>query len=235
MARSLTLGPALALILSACGSQQDGATTATTGGAQTTTPAVTATTATPQCRKVAAPAAKPATTVPKPTLRLDRSRTYRAVVATSCGSFTIALDVRNSPKTAASFVHLARRDFFDSTVFHRVIRGFVVQGGDPQGTGTGGPGYSVAEAPPQGTQYPRGAVAMAKAENEPPGTSGSQFYVVTGESDLPPEYAVLGRVTAGMDVVDRIEAQPGDPASPDQERPLAPVVIEDVTIQEGGA
>ena len=240
MARPLALGLAVALGLGlgACGSEGGGSATETTGGGPGTTGATTTQPATPQCAKVAAPPAKPATRVPRPTLRLNRNRTYRAVVSTSCGSFTITLDVRNSPRTAASFAHLARRDFFDNTTFHRVISGFVIQGGDPQGNGTGGPGYKVVEAPPQRTRYTRGVVAMAKTEAEQPGTSGSQFYVVTGEdAQLPPDYAVLGRVTQGMEVVELISAQPTGPSSDPSaaERPVQPIVIRDVAIQESGA
>jgi cyclophilin family peptidyl-prolyl cis-trans isomerase len=158
------------------------------------------------------------------------------VLDTSCGQFTIALDVKNAPKTSASFVHLARRGFFDGTTFHRVVPNFVIQGGDPEGTGQGGPGYEVVEPPPPGTRYTKGVVAMAKTEIDDPGTSGSQFYVVTGEdAQLPAEYAVLGRVSAGQDVVDLIGALPTDQANPDpskRESPVDPVVIRAVRIDE---
>ncbi|HVE68524.1 MAG TPA: peptidylprolyl isomerase [Solirubrobacteraceae bacterium] len=213
-------------------------TTATQPG--TATAATTATTARPseppKCRKVAAPRPKPQRRLPRPTLRLDPKRTYEAVLDTSCGQFTIALDVKESPKTSASFVYLARRGYFDGTTFHRVVPGFVIQGGDPQGTGQGGPGYEVVEAPPPGTRYVKGVVAMAKTEIDEPGTSGSQFYVVTGEdAQLPPDYAVLGRVTAGQDVVDLIGSLPTDQSNADpsrRESPVNPVVIRAVRIDE---
>jgi cyclophilin family peptidyl-prolyl cis-trans isomerase len=154
------------------------------------------------------------------------------VVDTNCGSFTITLAVRESPRTTASFVYLAQRGFYDGLTFHRVVSGFVIQGGDPLGTGAGGPGYTVVERPPEDVRYTRGTVAMAKAELDNPGTSGSQFFVVTGEdAQLPADYAVLGRVTAGQDVVDAIGVVPtsqGDPAT--QDRPQQPVVIRKVTI-----
>jgi peptidyl-prolyl cis-trans isomerase B (cyclophilin B) len=155
-------------------------------------------------------------------------------VDTSCGSFTITLDVRRSPRTAASFVYLASHGFYDGLTFHRVVRGFVIQGGDPLGTGSGGPGYHVVEPPPRGTRYTRGVVAMAKTEAERPGTSGSQFYVVTGEdAQLPADYALVGRVTTGQQVADAIELVPtyqgADPTR--QDRPLTPVVIQRITIQ----
>jgi len=116
------------------------------------------------------------------------------------------------------------------------VPGFVGQGGDPQATGLGGPGYSVVEAPPRDTRYTKGVVAMAKTEIDDPGTSGSQFYVVTAEdAQLPAQYAVLGRVRAGQDVVDPIGTQPTDQSNPDprrRERPLRPVVIRTVRILE---
>lgn len=190
----------------------------------------------PQCRTVAAPRPKPQPNLPAPTLRLDPEKTYRAAVDTNCGSFTIALDVRNSPKTTASFVSLVRSDFYDNLTFHRVVKGFVIQGGDPLGNGTGGPGYQVVEPPPRTARYRRGVVAMAKAEAEDPGTSGSQFYVVTADdAQLPPDYAVLGRVVDGQETVDAIglvATYTGpDPARTD--RPNSPVVIRDIRIVEG--
>lgn len=153
-----------------------------------------------------------------------------AVVETTCGSFEIALDTQGSPKTAASFEHLAREGVFDGTWFHRIVPEFVIQGGDPQGTGMGGPGYSVTEKPPPDAEYRRGVVAMAKTEAEPPGTSGSQFFVVTAaDAGLPPDYAIVGEVSAGFDVVRTIE-QFGDPSGQSEE-PLAPVVIKRVAIE----
>jgi cyclophilin family peptidyl-prolyl cis-trans isomerase len=152
-----------------------------------------------------------------------------ATVETSCGSFEIALDTTRAPKTASSFAHLAREGVYDDTPFHRIIPGFVVQGGDPTGGGTGGPGYSVDEQPPRNLSYTRGIVAMAKTAVEPPGRSGSQFFVVTAaDAGLTPDYALVGRVTSGMDVVERIEelgTQSGTPK--------APVIIRRITIRPG--
>jgi peptidyl-prolyl cis-trans isomerase B (cyclophilin B) len=192
-----------------------------------------------RCIKVASPRPKPAQKLPKPTLKLDPDKTYEAVLDTSCGRFTVTLDVKQAPKTSASFVYLAKRGFYDNTIFHRIVAGFVIQGGDPRGTGQGGPGYSVVEAPPRDVKYTKGVVAMAKTEIEDPGTSGSQFYVVTADdAQLPPEYALLGKVTAGQDVVDRIAVVKTDVTNPDparQERPLNPVVLRTVTINESKA
>jgi cyclophilin family peptidyl-prolyl cis-trans isomerase len=141
----------------------------------------------------------------KPTAKLDPAKTYDVVFQTNCGSFTVQLDVRDSPNTTASFANLVRKHFFDGTIFHRIVPGFVIQGGDPSQRGDGGPGYSTVDTPPAGTKYTHGLVAMAKTQVEAPGTSGSQFFVVTAaNAGLPAEYAVLGHVVKGIAVVDRI-------------------------------
>ncbi len=184
------------------------------------------------CRTVAAAAPKPQPRLRAPTTRLDPAKTYLATVATNCGTFAFRLDAKGAPRTAASFFSLARRGFYDGTAFHRVARGFVIQGGDPKGDGTGGPGYRVTEPPPANAAYTRGAVAMAKAGDEPPGASGSQFFVVTAEdAGLPPEYALLGRVVRGQAVVDRIGALPTTP--PGDGRPDPPVVISKLSVSGG--
>jgi cyclophilin family peptidyl-prolyl cis-trans isomerase len=152
-----------------------------------------------------------------------------ATVETSCGSFTIALDVTRAPKTSSSFAYLARQGVYDDTPFHRIVPGFVIQGGDPTGTGSGGPGYFVDEPPPRNLSYTQGIVAMAKTSAEPPGRSGSQFFVVTvPDAGLTPDYALVGRVSGGFDVVQRIE-QLGAPSG----TPRAPVVIRRVTVKGG--
>jgi peptidyl-prolyl cis-trans isomerase B (cyclophilin B) len=136
---------------------------------------------------------------------LDESKTNSIGVKTNKGSFTFELAAKISPCTTASFAGLVKKGFFDGLTFHRIVPGFVIQGGDPEGNGMGGPGYSTVDAPPQDTKYEKGLVAMAKTQTEPAGTSGSQFFVVTGDDvQLPPDYAVLGRVTDGMDVVEQI-------------------------------
>jgi cyclophilin family peptidyl-prolyl cis-trans isomerase len=150
-------------------------------------------------------------------------------VKTNCGEFQITLDAKRAPKTGGAFKALADAGFYDGTPFHRIVSGFVIQGGDPQGNGTGGPDWSVVEAPPQDLAYTKGVVAMAKTATEAPGTSGSQFFVVTGEDvGLPPEYALLGEVTEGMDVVDLIGVAPVGP----DEQPTEPIVMESVTVEE---
>jgi peptidyl-prolyl cis-trans isomerase B (cyclophilin B) len=178
------------------------------------------------CSKVPAPAPKQVH-LAQPTQTLHGPAT--ATVDTSCGSFQIALDTAKAPKTTSSFAYLARNGVYDHTTFHRIVPGFVVQGGDPTGSGTAGPGYSVDEAPPQDLSYTRGIVAMAKSPAEPPGRSGSQFFVVTeADAGLTPDYALLGRVTSGFDVVQRIELL-GTPSG----KPKAPVVIDRIEIQGG--
>ncbi|MEP6909799.1 MAG: peptidylprolyl isomerase [Actinomycetota bacterium] len=145
---------------------------------------------------------------------LEDGKTYDVVVDTSNGSFTFELATKISPCTTASIAGLVQKGFFDGLTFHRIVPGFVIQGGDPDGNGSGGPGYSTVDAPPKDTKYVKGLVAMAKTGAEPAGTSGSQFFVVTGtDVGLPPDYAVLGRVTDGIDVVEKIGAL-GDPSDP---------------------
>jgi peptidyl-prolyl cis-trans isomerase B (cyclophilin B) len=163
----------------------------------------------------------------RPRTRLESSKTYVVTVATNCGDFSVEIDQKAAPRTGASIVALAEKGFFDDTYFHRIVPGFVIQGGDPTGTGTGGPGYKTVDKPPSGARYTKGVVAMAKAGDEAPGTAGSQFFVVTGnDAGLPPEYAVLGKVTKGLDVVERIGAL-GDA----NEMPTQAVVIEKMTAQ----
>jgi cyclophilin family peptidyl-prolyl cis-trans isomerase len=164
---------------------------------------------------------------PKQTVQKGEKLT--AVVATSCGTFDIALDTTRAPKTTNSFAYLSEEGFYDDLTFHRIAPGFVIQGGDPLGTGVGGPGYSVEEKPPANLSYTKGIVAMAKTSAEPPGTSGSQFYVVTApDAGLPPEYALVGKVDSGYDVVARIDKL-GTPA----EKPKQTVLIESITIKQG--
>jgi cyclophilin family peptidyl-prolyl cis-trans isomerase len=160
--------------------------------------------ATTGCTKVAMPSTK-ARTEPKPKTLLNPAKTYYVTFQTNCGSFTIRVAVKTSPHTAASFVSLVKHGFFNKTVFHRIVPGFVIQGGDPTATGTGGPGYETVDKPPASLHYTHGVVAMAKTAAEAPGTSGSQFFVVTvPNAQLPPAYALLGIVTKGLTVVDRI-------------------------------
>ena len=220
--RLLPLLLALALLAGGCGGDDEEA-------ADTETPTATAEGASGTgCRDVAEPDPKGPGQETAPTEILSETKTYRVRVSTSCGEFTITLDPKASPKAAASFAALARKGFYDGTYIHRIVPGFVIQGGDPTGTGTGGPGYTTVDPPAQSTTYERGVVAMAKTAAEAPGTAGSQFFIVTGEdAGLPPEYAVIGRVTEGADVVARI-AVLGDPNT---ELPTQPVVVDEMTLE----
>jgi cyclophilin family peptidyl-prolyl cis-trans isomerase len=163
-----------------------------------------------------------------PTEPLPSGKTYALTFDTSHGSFTVTLDTELAPNTSASLVALARDGYFDETIFHRIAPGFVIQGGDPTQTGTGGPGYSTVDVPPSDAAYTKGVVAMAKSAVEAPGTAGSQFFVVTADdAGLLPEYAIVGEVTDGLDVVEHIGTL-GD----EQQQPTEPVVIRTVTVTE---
>jgi peptidyl-prolyl cis-trans isomerase B (cyclophilin B) len=185
-----------------------------------------------QCKDVEQPPARDGGGQKRPKQPLDASKAYDVVLETSCGSFTIRLDQKTSPNAAASFAELARNGFFDDTIFHRIVPGFVIQGGDPTASGGGGPGYSTRDAVPRTAAYDPGVVAMAKTQTEPAGTAGSQFFVVTGAgTGLTPDYALLGRVTKGIRVVQAI-GELGDPASGGAGAPLQSVVIEKATVRE---
>ena len=189
------------------------------------------------CEAVAAPT--PPATPPAATRsrrRLSPKRRHVATLVTNCGTIRILLDVKRAPKTTASFAGLARSGFYDGLTFHRIAKpggnDYVIQGGDPLGTGNGGPGFSVVEAPAKNTRYRRYVVAMAKTQAQAPGTSGSQFFVVTApDAALPPDYAILGRVVGDKTAVKRIAAVPTDPTS---EAPLDPVVMSSVRISATG-
>jgi cyclophilin family peptidyl-prolyl cis-trans isomerase len=210
-----------ALLLAACGGDDK----EKASSSPTETPAASAETG---CEKV--PAAKPKDVkVAKPTAKLEKGKTYVARVLTNCGEFEITLDPARSPRTGGSFKTLVDKRFYDGLSIHRIVAGFVIQGGDPQGDGNGGPGYQIVEAPPQDLTYSKGVVAMAKAETDPAGTSESQFFVVTGEdAGLPPDYALLGKVTKGQDVVDKIGVAEVGP----DEKPLQPIVIRQIRVTE---
>jgi peptidyl-prolyl cis-trans isomerase B (cyclophilin B) len=219
----------LALAVTGCGGDDDEAEEAAPA---TTEPGTTEATDTGDgaagCRTVAEPETKPEGTLKAPTALLNVDKTYEVLVETSCGDFTITLDPDASPKTTASFVALVQEGFYDGTVFHRIVPGFVIQGGDPTATGGGGPGYSTVDKPAATTQYTKGVVAMAKTAAEAAGTSGSQFFVVTAEdAGLPPDYAVIGTVTDGLDVVERI----GVLGDPNTQLPTQPVVVTRMTVR----
>lgn len=211
-----------ALLIAGCGG---GGSSASGGGGHAKATATSSTTDT-GCRSVPKPPPK-SVHLSRPTTRLNPARTYVATVHTSCGDFQITLDAKRAPKTGGSFLYMVRKGLYDHTTFHRVVPNFVIQGGDPKGNGTGGPGYTIVEPPPSNLRYTKGVVAMAKTQFERSGTSGSQFFVVTtDDAKLPPEYALLGRVTGGQAVVDRIAAADTD----QRQQPVEPIVIDSITV-----
>jgi len=159
-----------------------------------------------------------------PAMTIDPNRSYSATIRTSEGDITVNLLTQDAPKTVNNFVFLAREGFYDGAPFHRVINGFMIQTGDPTGTGTGGPGYRFADEPVQ-RRYTRGTLAMANAG---PNTNGSQFFIVTADATpwLDGKHTAFGRVTSGMDVVDAIEST----ATDSRDRPVEDVRMEKVTV-----
>ena len=199
----------------------------TTAAAPATTSSTTSATSAPAgCKSVPEPKAKPSGHLKKPSTKLDAAKTWTVTVTTNCGTFGWKLDVKDAPNASASIAYLAGKKFFDGTKFHRIVPGFVIQGGDPTGSGSGGPGYATVDKPPKSAKYTTGVVAMAKTGTEPAGTAGSQFFVVTGaDAGLPPDYAVVGKVTRGLDVVKRI-GKLGDQS----EQPTFTVVIQSLRV-----
>ena len=162
-----------------------------------------------------------------PAFALDGSKKYTATIKTSLGDMTADLFVGDAPQTANNFVFLAREGFYDGVIFHRIIQGFMCQGGDPEGSGRGGPGYRFEDELPKPGRYEIGSVAMANAG---PNTNGSQFFIVSGPSGvrLPPQYSLFGKVVSGLEVLDEMEKVPTNPG----DRPKTDVVINKVTIAE---
>jgi cyclophilin family peptidyl-prolyl cis-trans isomerase len=156
---------------------------------------------------------------------IDPAKRYTATMDTSMGTLVIALDPIKAPKTVNSFVFLALNHYFDGIIFHRIIKGFVCQGGDPTGTGRGGPGYRFEDELPKAGEYKIGSFAMANAG---PNTNGSQFFIISGPDGcrLPPAYALFGQVVKGLEVVEAMQSVPTAPG----DRPKTDVVINSVTI-----
>jgi peptidyl-prolyl cis-trans isomerase B (cyclophilin B) len=158
---------------------------------------------------------------------LDQDARPRIEFVTSEGNFTVEVDGSKAPCNGDSMVDLAREGFFNGTRFHRIVPGFIIQGGDPTATGNGGSGYTTIDAPPPDTQYTKGVVAMAKSQFEQPGSGGSQFFIVTAaDANLPPDYAVIGKVVEGMDVVEKI----GKLGNPQTEQPTKRVVVRSTSV-----
>lgn len=185
----------------------------------------------------AAPAAKqPAATQPvtnkkmysyQPVMSIDTTKQYTATLKTSVGNIVVALNAKETPITVNNFVFLAKDKFYDDTIFHRTIKGFMIQGGDPEGTGMGGPGYQFADEKFTG-EYTRGTIAMANAGAN---TNGSQFFIMHADYPLPPNYVIFGKVTEGLDVVDKIATAATKPGG-EGSTPVNPVTVQTVEIIE---
>jgi cyclophilin family peptidyl-prolyl cis-trans isomerase len=214
------------------GGKKKATTTSTT--AKTTTTTTIPVVLPKGCVRTVPPAAKAQTFKAAPPMTIDATKTYTATFTTSCGSFTAVLDAKNDPKGVNNFVFLANKHFFDGLTWHRVVTNFVIQSGDPTGSGSGGPGYSlVTETPKSG--YPLGTLARAKAPSEASGTAGSQFFVVTGtatqalsqKANGSYQYGVFGTVTQGLANAQKIMS-----LSTGDGPPKAPMYIDKVTITE---
>lgn len=180
------------------------------------------------------PSATTTSKVPSSTLNTsmnnetDKNKSYSAILHTTEGDIEITLNEKETPKTVENFVSLSKKNFYDNTIFHRVIKGFMIQGGDPEGNGTGGPGYTFDDEPFTG-EYTRGTVAMA---NRGPDTNGSQFFIMHENYPLQKNYVIFGHVSKGMEVVDKIANAEVLPDRRESSKPLNPVIVKDVEIQE---
>ena len=162
-----------------------------------------------------------------PEMGIDPAKRYTATIDTSMGEMVVSLDPIKAPKTVNNFVFLALNHYYEGVIFHRIIKGFVLQGGDPEGSGRGGPGYRFEDELPKAGQYQIGSLAMANAG---PNTNGSQFFVISGPDGvrLPPAYSLFGQVVKGLDVVERMQQVPTGAG----DRPVEDVVIHSVTVTE---
>ena len=163
----------------------------------------------------------------QPAMTIESTKEYTATLLTSAGTMTVALNAKETPVTVNNFVFLAKEKFYDGTIFHRTIPGFMIQGGDPTGTGMGGPGYKFEDEAFTG-EYMRGTLAMANAG---PDTNGSQFFIMHADYPLPPNYVIFGKVTEGLEVIDAIATAPTKPGG-EGSSPVAPVTVTSVTITE---
>jgi len=185
---------------------------------------------------VSAPPSRAGEEASKATTLLNPANSYTVRLATNCGPIVIQLAVAQAPKTTSSFAHLVQTGYYNGLTFHRVVKGFVIQGGDPNGNGTGGPSWEVVEPPPANLHYTLGVVAMAKGPSEPSGTSGSQFFIMVGNKvNLPAEYALVGHVVSGQANAVEISRVPTEAAAEGGEssKPAVPIVIEKATLSVG--
>lgn len=205
--------PALALALASCGSDEpENPTGVSQSGAAV------------ECPPAEGVETPVQTFEQAPPMCIDEAKTYTAVMTTDVGDVTFALDAKKAPKTVNNFVVLSRYGYYDGVPFHRVIPGFMIQGGDPTGQGNGGPGYEFEDELPAAGEYEIGSLAMANAG---PDTNGSQFFVVTGDSGvaLPPDYSLFGKVTSGMETVREIEEDGSPDGSPGEQHRIDSITI----------
>lgn len=174
------------------------------------------------------PSAAPEVRPMPPEMQIDPEKKYVATLETTAGNIVIELNAQATPITVNNFVYLARKGFYNGSPFHRVIPQFMIQGGDPEGTGRGGPGYTFADEPFTG-EYTRGTVAMANAG---PDTNGSQFFIMHADYGLPADYVIFGKVTESMAAVDAIATAPTVQDGRENSRPVTPVTITSITISE---
>ncbi|MBI5614359.1 peptidylprolyl isomerase [Candidatus Gottesmanbacteria bacterium] len=164
-------------------------------------------------------------------MEISKDKTYTATLYTTQGNIVVSLNADKTPVTVNNFVALSRKKFYDNTIFHRVIKDFMIQGGDPKGDGTGGPGYQFMDEPFDG-EYTRGTIAMA---NRGPNTNGSQFFIIHKDSKLPKNYVIFGKVTKGIEVVDTIATAPTKQSqNGESSTPVSPIKVTSVEITESG-
>ena len=230
-AQLLMAGLPLAILVTGCGAEPSLRVSAVgTGDSAVVTPAAGAACRT-ENQRVEGDDTMPRQYTEQPAMRIDPAKSYPGALQTNKGSIEVEFFPEDAPKTVNNFVCLAEDGYFDNTPFHRIVKGFVIQGGDPTGTGSGGPGYQFADEPIT-RDYERGTLAMANAG---PNTNGSQFFVVLEDlrGKLPKNYTIFGRVTEGMDVVDAIANTPTRTGrSGENSTPTEPVTLEKVTITE---
>ena len=223
------------LVLTACNGEEE--TTSSSNVVTTTTTTTTTTSNEPEPTAAPEPTAQPDSMGENmsmqydspPATVIDEAKTYKAVITTTLGAINVDLFATEVPNTVNNFVFLAREGFYDNVIFHRVIPGFMIQGGDPTGTGMGGPGYRFNDEPVR-RQYDPGILAMA---NSGPNTNGSQFFIMHGAVALPPNYTIFGFATEGLNVVHAIASSPTGPGG-EGSRPIEPPLILSIEIIEEG-
>lgn len=218
------LAVATPLVLAGCGSEESTPAAGSWGGDSTTAAETSSGDAAVECPPAEGTEERTTSFESAPPMCLTPGVDYTAVITTDAGTVTVDLLEDKAPETVNNFVFLARNHYYDGITFHRVIPGFMIQGGDPQGTGSGGPGYQFSDELPAAGEYEIGSVAMANAG---PDTNGSQFFIVTGDAgvSLPPDYSLFGAVTEGMETVTAIETDGSAQGTPSTTHTIESVEI----------